>query len=135
MKNLTKNKLTGINLGVLATLAPLLIVASNHLPAKYLWAAPLLLQLGNWLLQNKALKSQNPNLASRKALKLALDIARERHKDAELFSQNLFRQGLTELTPAQMSSLINHLKKTRLVQGATLEEAVDALKGSEKSNE
>lgn len=116
MKNLTKNKITGINLGVLGLLgilAPVMIQVAEHLPAKYLWLAPVLVQLGNWLLHNRALNSPTPNLASRKALKTALDIARECHKDANLVSQDLYKQDITELTGAQMSSLINYLKGSR----------------------
>lgn len=139
MKNLTTNKITGINLGVLAILAPLMIQAANHLPPKYLWLAPVLVQLGNWLVQRRALTSPNPKVASRKALKLALDIAHERNRDAALVAHDLFGADLTELTAAQMSSLIRKLKEARKNTAlpipapvATLDEALESLKESER---
>jgi hypothetical protein len=148
VKNLTQSKLAGINLGALAVLAPLMIEAPNYLPPKYLGIAMILVQIGNWLMQHKALKSPSPNLASRRALKTALDIAHERSKDANVASRELYKQDITELTGAQMSSLINYLKGARkgnpskgnvpnapwippIPPPATNEEAVAALRESE----
>ncbi len=117
MKNLTTKKITGINLSVLAILAPLMIEAPNHLTVKYMWLAPVIVQLGNWLLQHRALTSPSPNFVSRKALKLALDIAQERNRDAALVAHELFGIDLTELTATQMSNLIKNLKGLESVMG------------------
>jgi hypothetical protein len=117
MKNLTIKKITFINLGVLTALAPLMIELSKHLPGKYLWLAPVLVQLGNWLIQHRALTTSNPNVASRKALVTAMQIAAERKKDAALVAHLLFGKELDCLTASQMSILIRNLKETRVVTG------------------
>jgi hypothetical protein len=122
----------------------------KYLPLKYLGIAMILVQLGNWLMRRQALKSPAPYLASRKALKTAIDIAHERHKDANLLSRGLSKQGIAELTGPQMSSLINHLTGLRkpsfpkgnvlsaprippLPRPAPNEEAVAVLRESEAS--
>lgn len=108
---LNNKKLTGINLGALAVLAPTMIELSQHVPAKYAWLGLLLVQGANWLVQHKALTSPNPNGSSRKKLVLAMKIARERNVDVDVLAESRFGISLDQCSNAQLDSLINEMKK------------------------
>jgi hypothetical protein len=117
---LTKQKLTVINIGSLAALAPVMIQLSNHLPAKYLWLAPLLVQAGNWLLAHKALAAPSPNLISRKLLRTVIDMAHERDVDVDAIAREISGgRDADQLTPREGNWLFEKLKATRRRSAAT----------------
>ena len=108
---LTKLNLGGINLGALAVLTPLMYELKDHLPAKYLWLAPLLVQAANWLQAHKALNAPSPKGASRKKLILAMTVARERNLDACVRAEIMFGKELDQLSNAELDGVIGAIKE------------------------
>jgi hypothetical protein len=116
---LTKGSIAGINLSTMAVLAPVMIELSQHLPARYLWIAPILVQAANWLISHKALKTSNPDLITRKQMKCLYEIGFERRVDVSLRAHERFGKDIAELRPYEASILIKELKKKIESQAVT----------------